>query len=63
MNEDTAKLALDWIVGTINDRQKDAEKDAGDHKGDAFKSGMAQAYFEVMDIIRSRVKVAEDMSK
>lgn len=63
MNEDTAKLALDWIVQTISERKKDADKEARADKDDSYKAGVSQAYFEVMDIINSRIKIADDMSE
>lgn len=49
--DDMALDALKWIIGDVSERQAEAERD----KTDDFSKGRALAYWEVMDMIKSRL--------
>lgn len=59
-NEKMAFTALQWIVATLAENNKEAQEEA-DAKGpeDNFVQGRAEAYFEVMDIIESRLEILD----
>lgn len=56
MSSENAKDALSWILSDIAERQKEAESEK--NKSD-FASGRAEAYYEVMDMIRSRLNILD----
>ena len=57
MSENEMALeALKWIVHDIDERKAEADKEASETK-DEFDEGRKPAYFEVADIIRSRLDV------
>lgn len=49
--DEMALDALKWIVSDIAERQTEAERE----KSDDFTKGRALAYWEVMDLIKSRL--------
>lgn len=51
MTNENAIEALRWIVHDIAERNEEAKQE----KRDDFTSGRSLAYFEVMDMIRSRL--------
>lgn len=56
MTNEMAMEALNWILHDIAERKNEA--DAEDKKGD-YEQGRAQAYFEVMDMIQSRLAILD----
>ena len=51
-----ATEALKWIIHDIRERKKEADTEKNK---DEFSEGRAQAYFEVIDMIESRLKVLD----
>ena len=57
MSENEMALeALKWIVHDIDERKAEADKEAAESK-DEFDEGRKLAYFEVADMIKSRLDV------
>jgi len=54
MNNENAADALSWILSDIAERKKEAD---GEKSKSDFASGRAEAYYEVMDIIQSRLDI------
>lgn len=64
LTEEMALEALKWIVHDVAARQTEAEQE----KTDDFSKGRAQAYWEVMDMVKSRleilgVQITDDQTK
>ena len=51
-----AMEALKWIVHDIDERKEEADKEAAETH-DEFAEGRKLAYFEVTDMIKSRLNV------
>ncbi len=51
-----AMEALKWIVSTIADNDEEAQQEAA-NENDLIAQGRAEAYWEVMDIIQSRLEI------
>lgn len=51
--DEMALEALKWIVHDVTERKNEAEQE----KHDDFSKGRSMAYFEVMDMIRSRLSI------
>lgn len=51
--DEMALEALKWIVHDVAERRDEAESE----KSDDFSKGRAEAYWEVMDMIKSRLEV------
>jgi hypothetical protein len=47
--------ALKWIVHDIAERKKEADAE----QSDDFSKGRSEAYFEVVDMIKSRLDILE----
>lgn len=57
MSENEMALeALKWIIHDIDERKAEADKEAAETK-DEFDEGRKLAYFEVADMIKSRLDV------
>ena len=59
MSEVLTKETLQFIIGRLLERAKEAVKEAHEDREDAFKSGRSLAYYEVLDIIKSQLNVAD----
>ena len=55
-DNEMALEALKWIVHDIDERKAEADKEAAETK-DEFDEGRKLAYFEVADMIKSRLDV------
>jgi len=55
MTNEMALEALKWIIHDIDERRKEADKD----RHDDFAKGRSLAYFEVSDMIRSRLEALD----
>ena len=55
-DNEMALEALKWIVHDIDERKAEADKEAAETKDD-FDEGRKLAYFEVADMIKSRLDV------
>ena len=55
MKNEMAVEALRWIIHDIEENKTEADAE----KVDDFSAGRAQAYFEVMDMIKSRLEILD----
>ena len=55
MKNEMAVEALRWIIHDIEENKTEADAE----KADDFSAGRAQAYFEVMDMIKSRLEILD----
>lgn len=53
-----AAVALQWIVQTLEERYEEAIQEAASSNSD-FSKGRKLAYWEVMDIIQSRLEILD----
>ena len=53
---DRLKGFISDVYSEILERFEEAEKESAENRSDLFNSGRAEAYFEVKDIIESRLK-------
>ncbi len=57
MEKENLEAFICDVVATMAERQEEAEKESLDNPDDLFDSGRALAYFEIKDIIESRLKI------
>ncbi len=52
------KEGLEWIISSIIERAKETVEEYGDENDDFYK-GLMQGYYEVLDMIKSRIIIRE----
>lgn len=54
------EMVYNMIFETINERYAEAQHESDEDKKDVFKAGRALAYWEVSEIIKTRLEMLED---